>query len=150
MASLFKHLRVHQIFGANTNVGKTILATALVLASASRKTTVHYLKPISTGPLEEADDYHVKRYGRHEGSLISAECLFRYKEPVSPHLAAQLSLENELYLVPSDETFINAIANRIRRRAANIREPAHMYVETAGGESYFVASTVPPSRAQPK
>lgn len=149
MASLFKHLRVHQIFGANTDVGKTILTTALVLASASRKIPVHYLKPISTGPLEEADDHHVKRYGRHEGSLISAECLFRYKEPVSPHLAAKLSSGDELNF-PSDETFINAIANRIRRCAANIREPAHMYVETAGGESYFVASTVPPSRAQPK
>lgn len=132
MASLFKHLRVHQIFGANTDVGKTILTTALVLASASRKIPVHYLKPISTGPLEEADDHHVKRYGRHEGSLISAECLFRYKEPISPHLAAKLSSGDELNF-PSDETFINAIANRIRRCAANIREPAHMYVETAGG-----------------
>lgn len=56
MSILFKHLRVYQIFGANTDVGKTILTAALVRASASRNNTVFYLKPISTGPSEDADD----------------------------------------------------------------------------------------------
>ena len=56
MSSLYKHLRIHQIFGANTNVGKTILTTALVRASAQRGHNVFYLKPVSTGPLEDADD----------------------------------------------------------------------------------------------
>jgi len=56
MSSLFKHLRVHQVFGANTDVGKTILTTALVRASAHRGKEVFYLKPVSTGPLEDADD----------------------------------------------------------------------------------------------
>ena len=54
MSLLFKHLRVHQIFGANTDVGKTILTTALVRASASQNREVFYLKPTSTGP--DADD----------------------------------------------------------------------------------------------
>jgi dethiobiotin synthetase/adenosylmethionine--8-amino-7-oxononanoate aminotransferase len=56
MSLLFKNLRVHQIFGANTDVGKTVLTTALVRASASSKNPVFYLKPVSTGPLDEADD----------------------------------------------------------------------------------------------
>jgi dethiobiotin synthetase/adenosylmethionine--8-amino-7-oxononanoate aminotransferase len=56
MSLLFKHLRIHQIFGANTDVGKTILTTALVRASASLKNEVFYLKPISTGPIQDADD----------------------------------------------------------------------------------------------
>jgi len=56
MTSLFKHLRIHQVFGANTDVGKTILTTALVRTSAQKKKRVFYLKPVSTGPLDEADD----------------------------------------------------------------------------------------------
>jgi bifunctional dethiobiotin synthetase / adenosylmethionine---8-amino-7-oxononanoate aminotransferase len=56
MSSLYKHLRIHQIFGANTDVGKTILTTALVRASAQRGKNVFYLKPVSTGPLQDADD----------------------------------------------------------------------------------------------
>jgi len=59
MSSLFRHLRVHQVFGANTDVGKTILTTALVGASAQRGKNVFYLKPVSTGPLDEADDLYV-------------------------------------------------------------------------------------------
>jgi len=53
---LFKHLRVNQIFGANTDVGKTILTTALVRASALTGKSVFYLKPVSTGPPQSADD----------------------------------------------------------------------------------------------
>ena len=56
MSSLFRCLRVHQIFGANTDVGKTILTTALVRASAVKGKNVFYLKPVSTGALEDADD----------------------------------------------------------------------------------------------
>jgi bifunctional dethiobiotin synthetase / adenosylmethionine---8-amino-7-oxononanoate aminotransferase len=56
MSLLFKHLRVHQVFGANTDVGKTLLTAALVRASAASQKPVFYLKPVSTGPPEEADD----------------------------------------------------------------------------------------------
>lgn len=60
MALLYRHLRVHQIFGANTDVGKTIFATALVRASAHGGHNVLYLKPVSTGDIRDADDL----YGR--------------------------------------------------------------------------------------
>lgn len=56
MSILFKNLRVHQIFGANTDVGKTVLTSALVRASAALKNQVFYLKPVSTGPMQDADD----------------------------------------------------------------------------------------------
>lgn len=56
MSLLFKNLRLHQVFGANTDVGKTILTSALVRASASLKNQVYYLKPVSTGPMKDADD----------------------------------------------------------------------------------------------
>ena len=56
MSVLYDLLRVHQVFGANTNVGKTILTSALVRASAANRKRVYYLKPVSTGPKEDADD----------------------------------------------------------------------------------------------
>ncbi len=56
MAQLYKHLRIHPVFGANTDVGKTLLTTALIRASATKGNQVFYLKPVSTGPAEEADD----------------------------------------------------------------------------------------------
>ena len=97
MSHLYPHLRLHQVFGANTDVGKTIFTTALCLASStlpapsvlSQGSTaagkladlliatkdeheeavkramasgqregerVHYLKPVSTGPMEDSDD----------------------------------------------------------------------------------------------
>jgi dethiobiotin synthetase/adenosylmethionine--8-amino-7-oxononanoate aminotransferase len=56
MSLLFKHLRVHQVFGANTDVGKTVLTSGLVRASATKKNHVFYLKSVSTGPMQDADD----------------------------------------------------------------------------------------------
>jgi bifunctional dethiobiotin synthetase / adenosylmethionine---8-amino-7-oxononanoate aminotransferase len=53
---LYPKLRVLQIYGANTGVGKTIFSSILCRAFRKRFENVHYVKPVSTGPLEEADD----------------------------------------------------------------------------------------------
>ncbi|KAJ7453664.1 PLP-dependent transferase [Mycena galericulata] len=133
MSLLFKHLRIHQIFGANTDVGKTILTTALVRGSAALKNEVFYLKPISTGPIEDADDEHIKRHCGELKDRVHTDCLYRFHVPVSPHLAAQLAAGEESKKIVSDRTFINSIASHVRRCAARSPDPAHMYVETAGG-----------------
>lgn len=56
---LWRHLRVYQIYGANTDVGKTIFAT--ILGNAASRFYKHestaYLKPVSTGPESEADSW---------------------------------------------------------------------------------------------
>ena len=59
MSHLYRNLRIHQVFGANTDVGKTIVTTALVRASALKNNPVFYLKPVSTGPLRDADDEYI-------------------------------------------------------------------------------------------
>jgi dethiobiotin synthetase/adenosylmethionine--8-amino-7-oxononanoate aminotransferase len=56
MAHLYKHLRIHQVFGANTDVGKTVLTTALCRTAAAISRRVFYLKPLSTGHPADADD----------------------------------------------------------------------------------------------
>ncbi|KAK7039352.1 PLP-dependent transferase [Favolaschia claudopus] len=133
MSLLFKQLRIHQIFGANTDVGKTILTTALVRASAALKNEVFYLKPISTGPMEDADDEHIKRHSSAFKDKVHTECLYRFHVPVSPHLAAQLAAGDESQKIVSDNTFINTVSSYVRRCASRTNGPAHMYVETAGG-----------------
>ncbi|KAH7927967.1 PLP-dependent transferase [Leucogyrophana mollusca] len=136
MSHLYKNLRIHQVFGANTDVGKTIITTALVRASALKQKNVFYLKPVSTGALLDADDEHIKRHAGPYKNLVHTKCLFRYDDPVSPHLAVKLATADGKNAVsaPSDETFVNTIAHYIRGRAAALSsQGGHMYVETAGG-----------------
>lgn len=54
---LSRSLRVYQVYGANTDVGKTILTTLLCRASRELYSSeqTHFLKPVSTGPDDEAD-----------------------------------------------------------------------------------------------
>lgn len=59
MSHLYRHLRIHQIFGANTDVGKTIITAALVRASTLENHNAFYLKPVSTGAPQDADDAYV-------------------------------------------------------------------------------------------
>ncbi|KAF8428867.1 PLP-dependent transferase [Boletus edulis BED1] len=134
MSHLYRHLRVHQIFGANTDVGKTVIAAALVRASTLTNHNTFYLKPVSTGPPQHADDVHVQRYAGPHRHLLNTQCLFRYEDPVSPHLAVRMASQRSGVesSAPSDETFVNAIAEHIRA-CARPGFPGHMYVETAGG-----------------
>ncbi|KAL2889092.1 dethiobiotin synthetase [Ceratocystis lukuohia] len=57
-ALLWRSLRTHQIYGANTEVGKTIFTTTLSKTAQILwpRENVAYLKPVSTGPLDEADE----------------------------------------------------------------------------------------------
>ncbi|KAF8524662.1 onanonoxo-7-onima-8-eninoihtemlysoneda [Hysterangium stoloniferum] len=135
MTRLYKHLRIHQIFGANTDVGKTILTTALCRASAARNKRVFYLKPVSTGAPQDADDEHIVRFSGREKKL-QTNCLFRYSEPVSPHLA----VERDNREIISDEKLVNAVAHHITTCATKATDPAVMYVETAGGVNSPVMS----------
>ncbi|KAI0749859.1 onanonoxo-7-onima-8-eninoihtemlysoneda [Daedaleopsis nitida] len=135
MSLLFKHLRIHQIFGANTDVGKTILTSALVRASASMGHSVQYLKPVSTGPMSDADDERVLLLAGKYRSRVNSKCLFRFDDPVSPHLAARRAIEigGVERTVPTDDAFVHAVASHVRDCATRVGESNHMYVETAGG-----------------
>lgn len=60
-SALWPRLRTVQVYGANTGVGKTVVSTLLCKALRKRLPdyNVHYLKPISTGPLEDQDNRYV-------------------------------------------------------------------------------------------
>lgn len=137
MTLLHRQLRIHQIFGANTNVGKTIFATALVRASAHCGHHVLYLKPISTGDVGDADDLyessvnfpvpppkilippldrHVRRFSDSFSGLVEVGCLFRYSEPISPHLAVlrQEGAGQVSISFPTPESGTNAYSTGLR------------------------------------
>lgn len=55
---LWRSLRVYQVYGANTDVGKTVLSTVLCKTARRhwRDEQTTFLKPVSTGPPDAADD----------------------------------------------------------------------------------------------
>ncbi|EEP76395.1 conserved hypothetical protein [Uncinocarpus reesii 1704] len=122
-SGLWRTARAYQIYGANTNVGKTVVSTILCKAIPSRQPDekLWFLKPVSTGPLDDADDRHISRYAKG----ISTRCLYQFDDPVSPHLAARTKL------CPPDSEILEAISKTLNNWAQ--QGPGIALVETAGG-----------------
>lgn len=57
-AALWRSLHAYQVFGANTDIGKTVISTLIYKASQVQHPERNhwFLKPVSTGPEAEADD----------------------------------------------------------------------------------------------
>lgn len=81
---LWRTLRALQVYGANTEVGKTVVSTLLCRTARVQKQKAAFVKPVSTGPLDEADDRHLRRFGG-----ATTRCLYQFDRPVSPHLVAR-------------------------------------------------------------
>ncbi|KAJ6002975.1 hypothetical protein N7451_005522 [Penicillium sp. IBT 35674x] len=120
-SGLWRTLRAHQVYGANTDVGKTIVSTVLCNAVQRQKQRAAFLKPVSTGALDDADNRHLERYGA--GALT--KCLYQFDEPVSPHLAAKSKT------IPRDEDLLASIHKTLSGWARSDIDFA--LVETAGG-----------------
>ena len=87
---LWRDYKVWQVFGANTDVGKSVFSTLLCKALARRVTVqkdrrgILYLKPVSTGATKDHDHLRILRYAKG----IVAKNIVAYDEPISPHLAS--------------------------------------------------------------
>ncbi|KAL1303162.1 hypothetical protein AAFC00_006589 [Neodothiora populina] len=123
-STLWPKLRAVQVYGANTGVGKTVVSTLLCKALRRRLPdfNVHYLKPISTGPLDEADNRHLSRFSDN----ITSKTLLQFDEPVSPHIAARSAKEPI-----DDRSIIARVYDEIHSYAND--QDAVAVVETAGG-----------------
>ncbi|CAK7212847.1 hypothetical protein SBRCBS47491_001603 [Sporothrix bragantina] len=123
-AVLRRSLRAYQVYGANTGVGKTVMSTILcgALHRAFPQERVWYLKPVSTGPQDEADDGHLSRFSPQTKS----KTLVQYGEPVSPHIAARTA---------STKLTDAALREQIQRYVNDCagQEQGTLLVETAGG-----------------
>ncbi|KAI1842403.1 hypothetical protein JX266_011444 [Neoarthrinium moseri] len=120
---LWRSLRVWQIYGANTEVGKTVLTTILCKSARDRykNELIAYLKPVSTGPLDEADSHHLDKYAKG----VAHATLHQYDLAISPHAAARGKF------VPSDKSLLESIYAHAAQTAA--RSPGWLFIETAGG-----------------
>ncbi|KAI1101762.1 PLP-dependent transferase [Jackrogersella minutella] len=126
---LWRALRVIQVYGANTDVGKTIFTTILCRAAAAKskknEQTI-FLKPVSTGPDDEADYHHFKKYAPD----VSRTTLLQYALAISPHAAAKdQSIPPEQ--IPTDKELLSQIYEFAYQKAA--RGPGWLFIETAGG-----------------
>lgn len=97
---LLPHHRVHLLFGANTDVGKSVVSTGLVHAAASSKhhESVNYIKPLQCGGSDESfvlsHENNVKSTsGKLDGGEpdvnVNCQTLFNWETPASPHLASR-------------------------------------------------------------
>ncbi|RBR20067.1 uncharacterized protein FIESC28_05346 [Fusarium coffeatum] len=119
-ALLRRSLRAHQVYGANTDVGKTIFSTILCNGATKRGDKSWFLKPVSTGAADEADGCHIQKFAPQ----TVHETLFQYDIPCSPHIAAKASGKR----VPSDQ----AVLARINEAVSHYG-PGWLFLETAGG-----------------
>ncbi|OTA83782.1 hypothetical protein M434DRAFT_83660 [Hypoxylon sp. CO27-5] len=120
---LWRSLRVIQVYGANTDVGKTVFTTILCRAANDiwKKEQTTFLKPVSTGPEDEADDRHIERHAPG----VDRRTLLQYDLAMSPHAAAKGKS------IPSDKELLSKIYQFASRKAA--RGPGWLFIETAGG-----------------
>ena len=112
------------VFGANTEVGKTLCSAALVKAGLRKFGRAAYLKPLQTGVDEDhaGDAALVKRY--NADGLGRCDTLHAWRAYASPHVAAR----QEGGKIPSDAELARAVSEWMRAGD----EPFGV-VETAGG-----------------
>ncbi|CAM9801268.1 unnamed protein product, partial [Choristocarpus tenellus] len=73
---------VIQVYGANTEVGKTVITAGLCQAAERQGLQVSYIKPVQTGDASDAT------FVSDHVPSCKTKTLFNYTDPVSPHLAA--------------------------------------------------------------
>ncbi|KAG2501947.1 hypothetical protein HYH03_000445 [Edaphochlamys debaryana] len=151
----------YSVWGANTNVGKTLVSVGLAYAAAGLQVPLSYIKPVQTGFPADSDARLVAlasggsvSMGQHaavaaEGRAAVAvpeasagaagprcSTLFAWQHAVSPHLAARL----EGRAVP-DEQLVAEAGAAMQREAAALAAAGDgggasggvLLVETAGG-----------------
>ncbi|KAG7354760.1 AAA domain containing protein [Nitzschia inconspicua] len=132
--SLSSPVPTHLIFGANTDVGKTVLTAGLLQAAATPPESnndsfsTHYIKPLQCGGSDEGFVL------RNASCVTSTKTLFRWETPASPHVAARM--ENKPV---SDEQVMQALHSYLQtipRKDKYGTVPSKfssIWIETAGG-----------------
>jgi dethiobiotin synthetase/adenosylmethionine--8-amino-7-oxononanoate aminotransferase len=73
------------VFGANTDVGKTVFSGLLMRAACQSGEVAHYLKPVQTGFPHSDDGQWVKQFS----GAPSCQTFITFPEPISPHRCGQ-------------------------------------------------------------
>ncbi|KAF1323053.1 Dethiobiotin synthase, partial [Globisporangium splendens] len=136
------HTPIFQIYGSNTDIGKTIISAGIVRgALASGNGRVGYIKPLQTGTDDDQPDgflgdaAFVKKHAllsadsEARSALLDCSTLFSWKTPVSPHLAAAM----EGHTI-TDDALVELLTTKLKTINAQHEAPYSLaLVETAGG-----------------
>lgn len=132
--------RVHLVFGANTDVGKSVISAGLIRAAAAASsqcgTSVNYIKPLQCGGSDESFIMS-NRCSDRSDTDINCETLFSWKTPASPHLASRV--ENlpvsDVELLSSLQSCLHRIGERADSVMMNVKDEIRSItiIETAGG-----------------
>ncbi|OQR99718.1 adenosylmethionine-8-amino-7-oxononanoate aminotransferase [Thraustotheca clavata] len=124
------HAPIVQVFGSNTDVGKTVIAAGLCRAAllSSKNATVGYIKPLQTGGDAMMDAEFLNRHAGNADNRLTSHTLFSWETAVSPHLAA--SLENKAV---DDATVVAKLSKTLKQIQKEEKGSALTVVETAGG-----------------
>jgi len=128
--------RAHLIFGSNTDVGKTIVTTALVQASLRRKSSdeqvyqlVKYIKPLQCGGSDQSFvDSHVAQQRHSQSVIYDSHMLYQWKSYTSPHLASRFE---DHYV--SDDEVLSSLLQNFQDTLDNTDASCTTFIETAGG-----------------
>lgn len=128
---------VFQIYGSNTDIGKTIISAGICRA-ANKTGRVSYIKPLQTGVLANAapgdfqgDAAFVAKHALQDAgeSRLTCSTLFSWETAVSPHLAA--TMENQPI---TDDQVVETLTQKLHEINADTENPHELVlVETAGG-----------------
>ena len=117
------------VFGANTDVGKTLVSAGLLQAATRAHKAGFYLKPLQTGPEHTWDSAFVAKMCGHS---VASRVLYSWRQATSPHTAARA----ENFFV-SDENLMESVAKELERVAnelqSNPQRAPFVLVEGAGG-----------------
>lgn len=122
------HGMAHLIFGANTDVGKSVVTAGLIRACGGlslwdeEHASAHYIKPLQCGG---SDQGFVQRQAQKE--VASAHTLFEWASPTSPHIAARM--ENH----PVSDIEVTTALKQCLTEIREDREHLPIWIETAGG-----------------
>jgi len=119
------------VYGANTDVGKTVACAAICHQALVRGQRVAYIKPVQTG--DETDAAAIREHCSRGGmtDALRLETLFHYPSPESPASAAEKAGARP----PEDAEFRDAVLASLRNlRKEKEEHPGVLAVlETAGG-----------------
>lgn len=95
------------VFGANTDVGKTVFSGILMKAAGEVGKPAHYLKPVQTGFPQTNDGQWVKDFS----GATSCQTGVTFPEPISPHRCKQTPAAeiSDAQLLEQCKEWLNAI-----------------------------------------
>lgn len=148
---------IHFIFGANTDVGKTVISAGLVRATTSmdhsdrgKNITTNYIKPLQCGG---SDQRFIEKHTADVASLTT-QTLFVWDTPASPHVAARKEnkpVSDEQVIVALQDCLSNIYPPDLDRSSKDDNDLTNMdftWIETAGG--VLSPSSSSPENKSPK